>query len=75
MRLTLADALADGLFKRICLRTGQEWSPEAEAKWEASLRKRYGDAAEEELDVIPCAAAACTFRGLSSGRQCPPTFR
>lgn len=53
MRLTLEEALADGLFKRICLRTGQEWSPKAEAKWEASLRKRYGSAAEEELDVIP----------------------
>ncbi|WP_336973483.1 terminase large subunit domain-containing protein [Sphingobium aromaticiconvertens] len=53
MRLTLADALADGLYKRICLRTGVEWTPEGEKAWEASLRKRYGDAAEEELDVIP----------------------
>ncbi|MCH4893416.1 hypothetical protein GO308_09870 [Sphingomonas sp. SFZ2018-12] len=53
MRLTLKDALADGLFKRICLRTGKAWSPEAEAEWEAKLRKRYGSAAEEELDVIP----------------------
>ncbi|HEX7820668.1 MAG TPA: terminase family protein [Sphingobium sp.] len=53
MRLTLADALADGLYKRICLRTGEEWSAEKERAWEASLRKRYGDAAEEELDVIP----------------------
>lgn len=53
MRLTLADALADGLYKRICLRTGVEWTAEGEKAWEASLRKRYGDAAEEELDVIP----------------------
>lgn len=53
MRLTLADALADGLYKRICLRTGVQWTPEGERAWEASLRKRYGDAAEEELDVIP----------------------
>lgn len=52
-RITLADALADGLYKRICLRTGEEWSLEKEQAWEASLRKRYGDAAEEELDVIP----------------------
>lgn len=52
MRLTLADALADGLYKRICLRTGEEWTPEKERAWEASLRKRYGEAAEEELDVI-----------------------
>lgn len=53
MRLTLANALADGLFKRICLRTGKPWSIEAERAWEASLRKRYGSAAEEELDVVP----------------------
>ena len=52
-RLTLSDALAQGLYKRICLRTGREWSPEAEAKWEAELRATYGEAAEEELDVIP----------------------
>ncbi|WP_336958682.1 terminase large subunit domain-containing protein [Sphingobium aquiterrae] len=53
MRLTLVDALADGLYKRICLRTGVEWTPEGERAWEASLRKRYGTAAEEELDVVP----------------------
>lgn len=52
-RLTLSDALAQGLYKRICLRTGKEWSPEAEAAWEADLRKTYSDAAEEELDVVP----------------------
>src|SRR5690606_24145172 len=32
---------------------GKEWTPEAEAKWEGDLRKTYGDAADEELDVIP----------------------
>ncbi|WP_327752921.1 hypothetical protein VVT58_15550 [Sphingobium sp. SJ10-10] len=53
MRITLADALKDGLFKRICLRSGKEWSPEAERAWEADIRATYGDAAEEELDVIP----------------------
>lgn len=52
-RITLKDALAQGLFKRICLRTGKAWSPEAEAAWEAELRSFYGEAAEEELDVIP----------------------
>lgn len=52
-RLTLADALAEGLYKRICLVSGKPWSPEAEAAWEASLRKTYGEGAGEELDVIP----------------------
>lgn len=53
MRLTLDDALRQGLFKRICLRTGQQWSPEAEAAWVAKLRRTYRDSADEELDVIP----------------------
>lgn len=52
-RLTLEDALADGLYKRICLRLGEEWTPEGQVEWERKLRKRYGDAAEEELDVVP----------------------
>jgi len=52
-RLTLTDALAQGLYQRICLRTGKPWSAEAEAAWEADLRKTYGEAASEELDVIP----------------------
>ena len=52
-RITLTDALAQGLYQRICLRTGKTWSPEAEKAWEADLRATYGEAAEEELDVIP----------------------
>lgn len=52
-RVTLRRALADGLYQRICLVTGKPWSIEAEREWEADLRKKYGDAAEEELDVIP----------------------
>jgi phage FluMu gp28-like protein len=52
-RLTLEDALKQGLYQRICLRTGETWTPEGEAEWERKLRKRYGEAAEEELDVVP----------------------
>jgi phage FluMu gp28-like protein len=52
-RITLKEALVQGLYRRICLRTGKTWSPEAEAAWEADLRAFYGEAAEEELDVIP----------------------
>lgn len=52
-RITLKDAIAAGLYKRICLVQCKEWTPEAEAKWESDLRKTYGDAADEELDVIP----------------------
>jgi phage FluMu gp28-like protein len=52
-RITFEDAIDAGLYKRICLVQGKNWSPEAEAKWEADIRKTYGDAAEEELDVVP----------------------
>lgn len=42
-----------GVYQRICLVQGKPWSKEAEEKWEADIRKTYGEAAEEELDVIP----------------------
>lgn len=52
-RFTFADAVADGLFRRVCLRKGKPWSQEAEDAWVADVRKFYGQDAEEELDVIP----------------------
>jgi phage FluMu gp28-like protein len=52
-RFTFSEALAEGLYKRVCLRTGEDWSPEAQAAWEAKIRANYGDDAEEELDCVP----------------------
>lgn len=52
-RTTFDEALADGLYQRICLTTGKEWSAEAEAKWRAEILGIYGDKADEELHVIP----------------------
>ncbi len=52
---TFADAVANGLFKRVCLMRGKEWSPEAEAAWEAKIRSSYGSrtaAMHQELDAI-----------------------
>lgn len=51
--VTLADALKDGLYERICLVTGRDATPEGRAEWEAEVRGSYGDAAGEELDCIP----------------------
>ena len=51
--VTLADALADGLYRRICAIQGISWSSAAEAQWEARLRAEYGANAGEELDCIP----------------------
>ena len=54
-RVAFADALADGLGKRIFEIAGRDWSPEAEAEWAAGVRATYGRKAEEELDCIPSA--------------------
>lgn len=52
-RTTLDDALADGLYERIALVTGREYSPVVEADWRAKLIRQYGAFADEELMVIP----------------------
>ncbi len=52
-RTTFADAIADGLYRRICLRKGIEWTPEGEAEWEAEIRAFYGDKGPRELDCVP----------------------
>lgn len=53
VRVTFDDAIEQGLYERICLVTGKEWSPEGEAEWRARIRAMYRDAAAEELDCIP----------------------
>lgn len=52
-RITFTDAVADGLYRRVCLRKGVAWSKEAEEGWVSDVRKFYGDDSAEELDVIP----------------------
>jgi len=53
LRVSFDDALAQGLYQRVCQTMGTEWSPDAEAAWAAEIRKFYRDAAGEELDCIP----------------------
>lgn len=57
LRTTFDDALAAGLFQRICLVSGKQWSAEAEKKFRDEIYAFYGDAADEELGVIPAAGA------------------
>nr|WP_249205582.1 terminase family protein [Burkholderia cenocepacia] len=52
-RITFADAVQDGLYQRICLRKGEAWTAEGEAKWVKDIRASYGADAEEELDCVP----------------------
>jgi phage FluMu gp28-like protein len=52
-RITFDDALAQGLYKRICLKLGREWSPAAEDAWRQEMIDSYGDDADEELFCVP----------------------
>ncbi|WP_198301547.1 terminase large subunit domain-containing protein [Vitreoscilla filiformis] len=52
-RVTFDEAVEAGLYKRVCLRKGLTYTPEAEKAWADGARKLYGDGAAEELDVIP----------------------
>lgn len=74
-------AIENGLYRRVCLVKGKEWTPEAEAKWEAGIRKAYGTrtaAMRQELDAIPAeqAGAALTRVQVESAmRQGIPVIR
>jgi len=54
-RITLDNALDDGLYQRICFVTGKEWSLDAEQAWREKLIKNSPskDAADEEYFCIP----------------------
>ncbi len=56
---SFGDAVKNGLFKRVCLIKGAEWSAEKEAAWEEKIRKSYGTRTakmRQELDAIPAEA-------------------
>jgi phage FluMu gp28-like protein len=52
-RVTLDDAIGDGLFRRICQVTGQTWGVEAEQQWREALIRRYRPNHDEELFCVP----------------------
>jgi predicted phage terminase large subunit-like protein len=49
----LDDAITDGLYQRICLVNGWQYSLEGQVKWRSQLIKDYGVGADEELFCIP----------------------
>jgi phage FluMu gp28-like protein len=53
LRIDFDEALAAGLYQRVCQRSGKEWSVEAEAAWRQAIIDDYGDGADEELFCIP----------------------
>ncbi|MCT8342380.1 hypothetical protein LG003_05695 [Photorhabdus kleinii] len=73
-RITFKEAVAEGLFHRVCLRTRREWSQEAEQRWMMSVYKFYGAGASEELDCIPAnGGGAWLSRALIESRMSPDT--
>jgi phage FluMu gp28-like protein len=53
MRITLDEALEQGLYRRIALVTGKVWSPELEAQFRQGILDDYRDNADEELYCVP----------------------
>lgn len=53
VKIDFDSALLQGLYQRICLVTGREWTPEAEAAWRQDIIDFYADGADEELHCIP----------------------
>lgn len=84
-RITLDDALSQGLFRRICLKTARPWTLESENAWRKSLIEFYGEDADEELFCVPGRGSgvfmsralieACMDRDIPVSRwTCPPDF-
>lgn len=73
-RITFREAVEQGLYRRVCLRRGIEWTPECEAEWVADAYAYYGDDAAEELDVVPSQSAGVYLTmALIEARMSPDT--
>lgn len=59
-RVTLDDALAEGLFQRQCERRGEPWSPEIEKIWRDEKMATWGS--DEEYKVIPSSSGGVYIR-------------
>jgi phage FluMu gp28-like protein len=71
-RITFDEAVAQGLYQRVCLRKGITWTQAGQDRWVAEARAMYGDDAAEELDVIPSqSGGAYLSLALISQRMVP----
>lgn len=71
-RITLDDALEDGLYRRICLRLGKEWTANLQADWRKELVDFYGSGADEELFCVPRSSGGAYFsRAMLEERMQP----
>lgn len=66
-RITFDDAVANGLYERVCLINGWTPTPEDKKKWYARVRNAYGPrkaAMREELDAIPRDGGGLSIPGV-----------
>lgn len=52
-KIDFREAVAQGLYQRVCVRLHKPWDAASETAWVGGIYKVYGDAATEELDVVP----------------------
>ncbi|MGH7779754.1 MAG: hypothetical protein ACREQR_07995 [Candidatus Binataceae bacterium] len=64
-RVTLDDAIAQGLYRKICDTLGRAWSPESDAAWRREIFELYADNADEELMCIPRASSGTFLSALA----------
>lgn len=57
VRITFRDALDQGFYERVCLVKGEEPTPEGKQAYIEKIYGLYGDAAAQELDVVPARSA------------------
>ena len=60
-RITFREAVSQGLYQRVCLRLGKYWTTIDEQAWMNEVYEFYGEAASEELDVIPKSGSGAYF--------------
>ena len=53
LRISFADAVSQGLYKKICAVQSTVWTIKAQEKWVAKIRSDHGAYAAQELDCLP----------------------
>jgi len=64
---TFDDAVANGLYERVCMMKGEKATIEGKAKWYATIRNAYGPRKaqmREELDAIPRDGTGTSMPGI-----------
>lgn len=73
-RVSFSDAVGEGLYRRVCIRTRADWTPEGESAWVKEVYDFYSAGADEELDCIPSqSGGAWLSRALIESRMSAAT--